>query len=67
MIKIFKDIFSYYYLKKQSSNFSIGFFCENGFIYEYLKPYILNKSKKKKILVISFEKLDLVKNDNIES
>ena len=65
MIKIIKDIFSYYNLKKKESNFRIGFFCENKYIYQYLKPYISKKLKNHKVLLLCFEELYLEKSENI--
>jgi len=56
LIKILSDIFNYIQLKKH--RYEVGFFCENLNIFEYLKPYIRNKSKKKKILLISFQKIN---------
>ena len=58
MIKVFKDIFNYYHFKKKESDFRVGFFCENKFIFEYVKPYILKKAKKQKIIILSFEDLN---------
>ena len=66
MLKIFEDIRNYSQFKLNQSNFSVGFFCENNYILQYLKPYILLKSKKKKILVISFDKLNLENQNNIK-
>jgi len=57
LIKFLKDVRSYYKLKSKESNYSVGFFCENRFIFEYLEPYILNKLKKGKVLVLSFENI----------
>jgi len=58
LIKFFKDLRNYYRFKKEESYFSVGFFCENKFIFEYLKPYILKKINKRKVLIISFEDLN---------
>jgi len=66
LIKVFKDIFNYYQLKKKELDFSVGFFCENNYIFEYLKPHIINKCKKKKILLISFEKLNFEETNKIK-
>tara|TARA_Y100000590_G_scaffold223171_1_gene252484 strand:+ start:1364 stop:2410 length:1047 start_codon:yes stop_codon:yes gene_type:complete len=57
LIKILKDIYFFIKLKFSKSNYRIGFFCENNFIFNYLKPYILKKLKKEKILIISLEKI----------
>ena len=57
MFTLIKDIVSFINLKKNTKEIRVGFFSENNFIYEYLEPYILNKLKKHKILVISFEDL----------
>ena len=66
MINFLKDIYSFYKLKKNESNYSVGFFCENNFIFEYLEPYITNKLKKKKVLILSFENIqnDIIKKEN---
>lgn len=66
MIKLLKDILSYLRFKFIDTNYSVGFFCENNYIYHYLKPYIELKSKKNNILIISFEKLDLYNDKNIK-
>ena len=54
MIKFFKDIYSFYKLKLNESNYKVGFFCLNNFIFEYLEPYIFNKSKKNEVLIKAF-------------
>ena len=66
MIKFLKDIYSFCRLKLDKSNYSVGFFCENNFIFEYLEPYIINKLKKKEVLILSFENIknDLTKSKN---
>lgn len=66
MIKFFKDICSFYKLKLSESNYRAGFFCENNFIFEYLEPYISNKSLKNEVLILSFENIenDLIKKKN---
>ena len=56
MIKIFKDIYNFYLIKKDKSK--LGFFCENENILEFIKPYIINKAKKKKLIIISFKKIN---------
>ena len=58
MFNIFQDIFNYFQFKKIEKNTRIGFFSENNFIYEYLEPFIKNKLKKHKIIIISFQKLE---------
>ena len=58
MIKFLKDIYSFYKLKLNESNYKVGFFCENNFIFEYLEPYIFNKSKKNEVLILSFENIE---------
>ena len=60
MLNLFKDIFNFIKFKKNEKNINIGFFSENNFIYEYLEPYIINKLRRHKIIIISFE--DLTKN-----
>ncbi len=57
MIKFLKDICSYCKLKSKESSYRVGFFSENNFIFEYLEFYILNKLKKGKILILSFENI----------
>ena len=65
-IKIFfTDIVNFIKLKKIEKNFDIGFFCESKHILNYLSPYIINKTKKKNILIISFENLDNFENEMI--
>ena len=58
MIKFFKDICIFCKLKFTESNYKVGFFCESNFIFEYLEPYIFNKLKKNKVLIISFENIE---------
>lgn len=65
MIKLLEDIFSYLRLKFHSSN-SVGFFCENNYIFQYLKPYIEKKSKKKIVIIISFEEIKFENQKNIK-
>ena len=55
MINFFKDLYNFFLLSCLKNN--LGFFCENENIYEYLKPYILNKSKKVNVTLISFNYL----------
>ncbi len=62
-IKDLKNFISY---KIAEKNFTVGFFCENEFIFNYLEPYIQNKVKKNKIILISFENINLNNNNNIE-
>ena len=57
------DLINYVIYKLKQKNFSVGFFCENKNIYPYIESYLINK--KKKILLISFEKLNFVNNKNI--
>ncbi len=66
MINFLKDIYNYFSFKRKETDFPVGFFCENSYIFEYLKPYIINKSKKKKVVLISFEKLNFEENDRIK-
>ena len=65
ILYFFLDIISYTKLKFNEKNFIIGFFCENRFIYNYLEPYIVNKIKKKNLLIISFEPIKNINNDKI--
>ena len=57
MINFLEDIYSYFKLKQKETNYRIGFFCENNYIYEYLEPYIEKKKVREKILIISFQKI----------
>ena len=54
----FLDLSNFIKLKSLEKNFETGFFCENYHIFNYLNPYILNKIKKKNVLLISFEKIN---------
>ena len=65
ILYFFLDIISYTKLKFNEKNFMTGFFCENRFIYNYLEPYIINKIKKKNLLIISFEPIKNINNDKI--
>ena len=58
MINFFKDLKYYYLFKKTKKNYTIGFFSENNFIFQYLEPYIKKKVKKNKVLILSFEKIE---------
>lgn len=50
----------YILYKFKETNFDIGFFCENEFILNFLAPYIKHKNQRKKlILVMSFEKIEI--------
>ena len=59
MIKFIKDLYNFFRLKKNETSYKIGFFSENNFIFEYLEPYILNKLKKTKVLILTFEKIEI--------
>ncbi len=63
MIKILSDISNY--IKLIKGKYKTGFFCENNNIFEYLEPYIEKKSKKQKIILITFEKIEK-KIENVE-
>lgn len=66
IIHFFKDLIFYIKYKFNEKKFSIGFFCENKFILNYLSPYIKNKSKNNRpILIISFEEIKHSFNKNI--
>ena len=67
MIKFFIDIFIFCKFKSKESEYKVGFFCESNFIFHYLEPYILNKSKKVKVIILSFENLqsDLIDKSNV--
>ena len=66
IINFFKDLVFYILYKFKENNFDIGFFCENEFILNYLKPYIDIKNKRKKLLlVISFDKIERELGDKI--
>ena len=58
MINFFKDLINYIIFKKKETQYDVGYFCESNFIFQYLRPYIENKLKKKKVLIISFENID---------
>ena len=66
LISFFNDIKSYIIFKKNEKLFNVGFFSENKFIFQYLSKYVYKKAKKKKIALISFEKIELSSNRNIE-
>jgi len=53
--EIFQDILKIFEYKKIEKNYTRIFFCENGYIYNYIKNYINNKNS----IIISFNKLDL--------
>ena len=57
MINFFKDLISYIKFKRKETDYKIGFFSETNFILQYLKPYIKNRKKKDKIIIISFQDL----------
>ena len=57
MINFLKDCVNFINYKKKESKYKIGFFSETNFILQYLKPYIINKQQKNKIVIISFEDL----------
>ena len=63
LIHFFKDLLNYIKYKFNEKKYSVGFFCENEFILNYLSPYINNKNNKL-TLVISLEKIkyDFCKN-----
>lgn len=63
MKNIISDISNYINLFKEK--YQIGFFSENNNIFEYLEPYIENKSKKHKIALITFEEIEK-KIDNVK-
>lgn len=62
MINFYKDFFNFLKLLKKNNQKKICFFNESTFTFQYLEPYIKNKSKKKKILIFSF--CDLVLNES---
>ena len=64
IVNFFKDLMTFFRYKKNEKNFTIGFFSESNFIYNYLEPYIKNKIKKKKILLISFNYIQKTYLDN---
>ena len=66
LLNFIKDLKNFIFYKKVEKNYTVGFFCENKFIFNYLEPYIQNKVKKKKIVLISFENIDLNNNDNVK-
>lgn len=66
MINFLKDIFSFLRFIFNCLDNKLGFFCENNYIFYYLKPYIESKSKKKNVIIISFENLDFENKKNIK-
>ena len=66
MRSFLNDFKSFISFKKNEKFFDTGFFCENKFIFQYLEKYISKKTLNKKILIISFEKIQLPKNKNIK-
>ena len=58
MINFFTDLIKYFKYKKYENIVSCGFFCESNFIFGYLEPYINNKLKRRKIVIICFEDID---------
>tara|TARA_Y100000591_G_C21765779_1_gene662717 strand:- start:34 stop:1065 length:1032 start_codon:yes stop_codon:yes gene_type:complete len=66
LIDFLKDLFVYIKYKYNEKNYSIGFFCENEFILNYLSPYITTRIKNKKpIVIMSFEKIKYNPNENV--
>ena len=57
MTKLFIDFFIFCKFKLKESEYKFGFFCESNFIFHYLEPYILNKSKKVKVIILCFENI----------
>ena len=64
MINFFKDFFIFFKIQKKENQKKICFFNESEFTYQYLQPYIEKKSKRKKLLIVSFCNLK-IKNNNI--
>ena len=60
VINFFKDIKNYISLKLNEKNYSRGFFIENKYLVKYLQPYITSK----KSLIVSFENIDAIKNND---
>ena len=58
MINFFLDLANFLRYKRREKKYSVGFFCESGFIFEYLKPYISKINTKRKVIIISFEKIE---------
>ena len=58
MINFFLDLTNFFRYKAREKKNNIGFFCENRFIFEYLKPYISKINTKRKVIIISFEKIE---------
>ena len=57
IINFLKDLILFIEYKFKENRYDKGFFCENEFILNYLRPFI--KSKNKRILlIISFEKIE---------
>ena len=66
MINFLKDFISYIIFKKNEKFFKIAFFSENQFIFQYLSSYIYNKANKIKIILISFDDVELSSKKNIK-
>mgnify|MGYP001215642592 CR=1 FL=1 len=58
MISFFLDLVNFLKYKSQEKKYNVGFFCESSFISEYLKPYISKINTKRKVVIISFEKIE---------
>lgn len=67
LINFFIDLFIFCKFKLKESDYKAGFFCESNFIFHYLEPYILNKSKKVKVVILSFENIqsDLINKSTV--
>ena len=66
MIDFFKDLIKFIGYKIRKSECDLCFFCENKFILNYLKPFIIKKSKKKTVLIFCFEKINHKEFENVE-
>lgn len=66
MLNFIKDFKNFLRYKKIEKKYSVGFFCENKSIYNYIIPYIERKNRKKKIILISFEEISQKQNQDLE-
>ena len=62
---ILKELKNILKFKKEEALFKYCFYVENINLYNYLKTYIIKKSKKNYVLVISNDRIFIPKNKNI--
>ena len=66
MLNLIKDLKNFLRYKKIEKKYSVGFFCESKFIYNYIIPYIKRQNKKRKVVLISFEEILNEQNQNFQ-